>query len=443
MRELPRAADRAVTGPHANPDPDKAARVSWSSAVCATCHEDSPSYYKPAQWAASEHADRALPILEATVENRGTTAADCGRCHAAQGFAQYVTQLASGYSGPLTTDGNPPAAGSPSPNAATVAWLTGLGLSIATVESQTCQACHDPHDATHPAQLRLYDAVASLPNGMNGVSGMGAGMICATCHNTRSGEHSDFVAAPTSYAAPHTAAQTDVMFGFNAYFTAQYSPSVHLGVTDTCVGCHYAAPTAAEVAAKQTSSHSFVVDNTICSHCHAATVDGVALEAADQAELDALGAAIAGKVGDLINAALLPAAGAGYRVRVWDPTSGDYSSTGASNVLLTAAPTSIGHAEIAGQLGFVLNLAAPVTVALVDSAGAPAGTLQTAAVYVLAGSLQSNAATPSALFVPDSDYNRALWNYHLLDDDGTKGIHNPDFFNALVGATSARVAALP
>ena len=433
-----------TAGPHANvTNPDQPARISWSAAVCATCHQESPTYYQAAQWASSKHSDRTLSILEATVENRGTTAAHCGRCHAAQGFARYASQLNAGYSGLLTTDGNPPAPGSPSPNAATVPFLTGIGLTIASVESPTCSACHDPHDATNPSQLRVYDSVASLPNGMNGVSGMGTGMICASCHNTRNGEHSDFVAAPTSYEAPHAAAQTDVVFGFNAYFVERYAPSVHLAVANTCAGCHYKAVTASEVAAQQTSSHSFVVDNTVCATCHAASIDGAALEAGYQAQLDALGVAIAGKVEDLIVAALLPAGGAGYQVRAWDPTSGDYSSTGASNVLLTAAPTSIDHMEIAGQIGFILHLPAPVTVALVDGTGAPAGSLQTADLYVPAGSILSNAATPAALFAPSSDYYRALWNYYLLDDDGTKGIHNPTFFSSVISATSAKVAALP
>ena len=73
------------------------------------------------------------------------------------------------------------------------------------MEPQTCQACHDPHDNTAGgtcpdgklngvdcSQLRIYDAIPALPNGLTNISGMGAGAICATCHNSRNGEHTDF-----------------------------------------------------------------------------------------------------------------------------------------------------------------------------------------------------------------------------------------------------------
>ena len=92
----------------------------------------------------------------------------------------------------------------------------------------------------------------------------------------------------TSFSGPHAASQTDAMFGFNAYFVNRLNPSPHLAVTDTCAGCHYKVTTASEATAKQTSNHSFLVDTTLCASCHSANVDGVALQAANQAQLDAL-----------------------------------------------------------------------------------------------------------------------------------------------------------
>jgi hypothetical protein len=437
----PQGADQH--GPHANStNLDLAGRISWSSSVCASCHQRNPDNYKPEQWAESKHADLTLAYADATVEGRGTTAAHCGRCHSAQGFGQYVKQLAQGYSGLLTSDGKPAAPGNPSPNAATIASLTALGLTQATVEPQSCAACHDPHDATNPSQLRIHDAVASLPNGMTGISGAGAGMICIACHNTRNGEHSDFVAAPASYTAPHTAAQTDVVYGFNAYFVPRYNLSKHLAVKDSCVGCHTRIATASQQAAQQTSNHSFKVDNTICSACHSNNVDGAALQAGYQTQLGTLKQTIAGKVKNLINVALTPANGSAYTARVWDPASDTYSSAAASNVSLTAAPTSIDHFEIHGQFGFVLHLPSPVTVALVDASGNPAGSITTPDVYVPAGSLK-NAAATTALFTASSDYAKALWNTYLLDDDHTSGVHNPGFYDAVLAATNVKVAALP
>ena len=43
---------------------------------------------------------------------------------------------------------------------------------------------------------------------------------------------------------------------------------------------------AAQTALKETSNHSFVVDSTVCANCHTANVDGVALQAANQMQLD-------------------------------------------------------------------------------------------------------------------------------------------------------------
>jgi hypothetical protein len=434
----PQVAD--THGPHANvTNPDVTARISWSASVCGHCHQHAPFDGMVADWVQGKHSDLGLAYVEATVEARGLAAAHCGRCHSAQGFGQYVSQLNQGYAGLLTSDGQPAAPGNPSPNAATIGSLTALGLTQAAVEPVSCQACHDPHDETNPAQLRIYDALAALPNGLTSVSGAGEGMICMTCHNTRNGEHSDFVAAPASYAAPHAAAQADVMYGFNAYFVPRYTPSKHLGVADTCVGCHSAA---AEQVANTGSNHSFKVDSTLCAACHSSNVDGVALQASYQAQLDAAGKAIDAKVLNLIAAALLSQNGGAYTARVWDPTSDAYSSTAASNVVLAVAPASIDNVEIHGQMGFILHLPAAITVALVDSKGNPAGSIDTADVYVPAGSL-ANANATAPLFAASSDHAKALWNWYLLSGDKTLGVHNPGFYDAVLTATNVKVAALP
>ena len=89
--------------------------------------------------------------------------------------------------------------------------MTAFGMSVTEVQSQTCAACHDPHDATNPAQLRVYDALAALPNGLTGISGMGAGMICATCHNSRNGEHTDVATMGAERERRHGAHAADLV----------------------------------------------------------------------------------------------------------------------------------------------------------------------------------------------------------------------------------------
>jgi hypothetical protein len=433
-------------GPHANStDLDLGSRITWSSDTCSSCHQHEPYTYKTSQWAEGGHAKLELAYADATVESRGLTAAHCGRCHSAQGFKQYLGQLAQGYTGNLTSDGKPAAAGNPSPNAATIASLTKLGLTRADIQPQTCVACHDPHDATNPAQLRVYDTVPGLPNGMGKIAGAGSGMICIACHNTRNGEHSDFVAAPSNFTAPHAAAQTDVVYGFNAYYVPRYNPGAHLAVADSCAGCHYKVTTASQAQAKQTSNHSFVVDNTICANCHSANVDGEALQAVYQSSLDGLANSISAKILNLVNTAI---ANGGYTVRGWDPTTDFYSSASASNVALTVAPVSISHFEIHGQLGFIFKMPTAMSFPLVDGAGNPAGTSTPSTdLYLQAGSLKNAAA--AATLIPatgptaNPDYVKSLWNLYLLRDDGTKGIHNPGFYNAVIAATTTKVSALP
>jgi hypothetical protein len=110
--------------------------------------------------------------------------------------------------------------------------------------------------------------------------------------------------------------------------------------------------------------------------------------------------------------------------------------------VLSVAPQWIKHFEIHGQAGFILHMPANITVNLVDTAGAPKGSTTTADLYVQAGNLK-NATGTTTLFAANSDYMRALWNYYLLHGDASKGIHNPKFFTAVIGATSMKVAALP
>jgi hypothetical protein len=468
-----------IAGPHANAtNLDVAARIKWSTAVCATCHQEGPSYYKAAQWTLGAHADLTLPIGVGSVEN-SPNAADCGRCHAAQGFARYAAGLARGYYGYLTNDGDPlDTSATPRNHVATASDMTGFGMGKATVEAQSCPACHDPHDATRPAQLRIYDAAAALPNGLTNVSGMGAGMICLGCHSSSSGEHTDFAtqaagsngalaAAPlSSFTAPHAAVQGDVLFGFNAYFGSRLDPSRHLAVADTCAGCHYAVATASEQAAQQTTNHSFVVDTTVCTSCHAAGLDAGALQAKYRTELDQLRNLFAAKTLAPIAAALVAAPGATLVARAYDPATGLYSSVSAStlDVIIGAAPTAVTFTPIAATpgtaygpsvgAGLTLALPAPVTVQWVDTRGNPVGApvpVSNLTVPISSLALPPPASgpqltpfnAPSASAADVQILYKAYWNITLLNDDNTLGIHNPSFYDAVFAGTTAQLSMLP
>ncbi|MFO0757706.1 MAG: carboxypeptidase regulatory-like domain-containing protein [Byssovorax sp.] len=447
--------------PHANiANIDGIARISYSSDVCASCHQENPYHYKPLQWGESKHADIDLALRFGTVENRPNSgSAHCGRCHSAQGYTRYVKQLKAGYTGQLTNDSKPlDSAVPPANHLATDAELAGFGMTLALVQPQTCQACHDPHDATNPSQLRIYDAVAALPNGQTDIAGMGTGLVCASCHNSRNGEHTD-VASPalTSFSAPHAASQTDAVFGFNAYFVNRYTPSPHLAVADTCAGCHYKAVTASNEAAKQTSNHSFAVDESLCKNCHSDLIDGKGLQAGFLISMNAARALFAQKALTPINAAINAAPGSSVVFRAYDPVTGLYSSSSSntSNVVLTAAPLSADFALIGpvpgASAGLTLHLPQPVQVQWVDAAGNPAG--NPVSLNVVTGALTSfkvNAGNKPLVFTAPTAVPanvqvmyKAYWNLFLLTNDNTFGVHNPIFYNAVLSATMTQLKALP
>ena len=514
---------------HATAATDSAARISWSEEACASCHEEYGQHYFPSQWVQGgdygAHSNRALAISEASVE-KSPAANHCGRCHSAQGFSRFAKGLNTGYFAYLTSDGKPLDPTYPAATAtntpATAAQLTAWGMSRAEIEPQTCAGCHDPHDNTAGgtcpngqlngvdcSQLRVYDAIPALPNGQTNISGMGAGAICATCHNSRNGEHTDFntqvtqavntgtVAAPVwtstgemvngplaTFTTPHTPAQADMFFGFNAYFGPRNTPSAHMAVADSCAGCHAKVTTASQVALKETSNHSFVVDSTVCANCHSANVDGVALQSANQTQLDGLRNLWASKLLTNLNAAI-NTAGVKVTARAYDPVTGYYTSatktlyipvtqvTGISWANIGTVTGSPSYSGFGATAGLTLTLATPATnVTFYDTATPPNAhvTASITNLTVTLSSVTTNQAIPTtpgygaATFTPwtgavdwttgsgtpvaylppwaNGDVTnliKAYWNLTLLSYDNTFGIHNPSFFNDVIANTSAKL----
>jgi hypothetical protein len=532
-------------GPHTSSmgsNDDTAARISWSSAVCGECHQESPNHYFPQQWAQPGvnwigHSNRDVAVREGTYERMpasfvaatgqvipaGNNLKYCARCHTAQGFARYAAQINSGEYAFLTNDGLPLNFAN---HPATGLELRAKGFTAATIEPQTCQACHDPHvsdPATHPFQLRIYEWVPALPNGLANVSGMGTGAICLACHNGRNGEHSDFVQntidfstgkflpQPTLVAFPmeHDGPQAEMMFGFNTYFMPRYTPSAHLAIADTCAGCHAKIATAFDAASHQGSNHSFHVDGTICASCHGeggGAVDGKALQAANQASLDALRGLLASKMLSTIVAAInnVPASGnMVVAVRPYDVASDSYASnmssygggalngwvdlvagTGTTTPGLPNIPMSVGYTFArSGSFLVVLNVPRAVTFQPTAAGAAPVTTNALAVSFTAIGTNQPVPSTlpgwPTAgnyffsVFGPPSPatgtttgtyptvpqpawltatpngvanvqtFMKAYWNLSVLNNDGTLGIHNPSFFNGVVTATTNALRALP
>ncbi len=447
---------------------DNLAATSFSSNVCGQCHGDGTRYPKMEQWKSSPHANLSLALEVATVDTRGTGAAHCGRCHSAQGYSQYAQQLGAGYTGYLTSDGTPAAmdggaaadGGPTQSNPATAQSLAGLGLTASLVEPQTCAACHDPHNAAgNPFQLRLYDTLPGLPNGQGPVSGVGAGAVCMACHNERNGLLGALSLAnnTTSIPTPHDGPQTDVLFGVNAFFVPPVSPSPHLAVTDTCVGCHYRSPTAAQRAAGETQNHSFVADLTICVSCHGSPdggpgqVDGAGLQAVVKAQMATLDQLLFAKVADALGAV----AASGYAATsALDTRTGNFlcaaASAGPRSFTFSVAPAaaSLGEPQPPARWRALtvqwMSFPSLGGIPECTAAGALATTTYDGSAPVSVNLSSITAGQGAAhVFPPGSVVAEAIWNEALLHDDQTWGIHNLPFYLDVINATTAQLTALP
>ena len=211
--------------------------------ICAQCHDHPPRYLVVAQLGRNRmsEAQRDLP-------QGGPTDRVCDQCHEARAFLRSLRGHDS---------------------------TSKPGDELDTRRhGVTCAACHDPHGADCPRQLRLCGEV-EIP-GKTFDAGQGA--LCIACHSgeaniargpllrpylpgtTRPGGHGQDPDAPEPdpAAAPH-APQFQVLTGRGGKFLRLPTQATearvypHMGVPDACVHCHH------DPAARQslTRGHTF------------------------------------------------------------------------------------------------------------------------------------------------------------------------------------------
>lgn len=196
--------------------------VSMSSGDCGQCHEAEPYHTKNIEWNLSRHA-------VATRYPTGEDRAACVACHSGLGFVDSLDgreEVRTGY------------------------------------EAITCAACHDPHDATNPHQVRVVPDV-ELANG-DIITAGGTGKLCMQCHKARA----DGEEAGAKYSkrfGPHHSNQADMLAGMNAVEYGLEIPSTsHLyALDDGCATCHMAEPGSDNAAHLLAGGHTFkpVYDN--------------------------------------------------------------------------------------------------------------------------------------------------------------------------------------
>jgi hypothetical protein len=297
----------------------------------------------------------------------------------------------------------------------------------------TCVACHDPHqqgtisgDPTN-ATVRVVDETRLLPAGFK-AEVVGKGALCITCHNTRNAVH-DISAPPTSYSAPHTASQADVLLGENAYFAAVGERSPHSYIQDTCVTCHMEkTPPPADLSYQQSgTNHSFKASIKICGECHSPTLNGAALQAGIHEKIEELGHAMGAYL-----LKKLPA-----QVTVKDYTVHTLSGKSydvLSNAVVVSKDNiaSMEPAEPHGQQGFFINLKSAVSVTYAPAGEAP-HTMSLTKLEVRLGDITSD-GTKVVIAITDP-LVQAGWNFFLIEGDGSFGIHNPSFSSEVLEAS--------
>jgi hypothetical protein len=213
--------------------------VSYKPGDCSQCHDAKTHHIKSPEWNKSKHA---ITVTDPSGPGRE----GCVACHTAIGFAGKM-------SGASTTN--------------------------TTYEAITCQACHDPHDASKPHQLRSVGPV-TLANGTT-ITNTGTAVLCMNCHRSRQNA-STYVdnTVGSSRFGPHHGPQTDMLLGVNGYEYGKVIPSsAHRdSVTNSCVTCHMQPTAATDPAFLLAGGHTFSMGYSsgttniemvaACAQCH-------------------------------------------------------------------------------------------------------------------------------------------------------------------------------
>jgi hypothetical protein len=224
--------------------------VSFNPGDCGQCHDAKSHHVKNPEWDNSKHA------ISTRVPS-GPNRTACARCHTAGGFKGYVENF--GVNQPYATN--------------TV--YTGI----------TCAACHEPHDATNPHQLRTGTLI-TLGDGTT-VTNAGLGGFCMNCHQSRNGSVSNsIVKYPLlqqtwdggSSFGPHDSPVADMLEGVNGWTYGQAIPSSphRNSVTNTCVTCHMQATTSTDPSFLLAGGHSMNMSYNVVTNGVTNTVDMVA-----------------------------------------------------------------------------------------------------------------------------------------------------------------------
>ena len=258
--------------------------INYAAGDCSQCHDDLNGHFKSAEWNNSLHA-------AASRTPSGINRPQCVRCHTAPGFVGWATAGGMAMLNQYPTNifwADSLSTNIVAYNASSPTYTTPQTPPNTTYFPITCQACHDPHNASNPHQLRMGYNV-TLSDGTV-VTNAGSGGFCMECHNSRNGSVTNMMAkyplnqpnwAGGVAFGTHDSPQGDMLEGVNAITYGQVIPSApHANVvSNTCAGCHMQPIAATDPAFTLAGGHTFKMSyiNTngvetpvtyVCSACH-------------------------------------------------------------------------------------------------------------------------------------------------------------------------------
>jgi len=372
-------------------------RISLAADVCGYCHGEPPRHGRYQQWEESAHGNYELAESE--------TGTSCNYCHTAQGYVNEYTK----YLAP----------GNPDPGSVT--------LADDEAHPITCAVCHDPHDVgtsssdANDAPMRVMDNAYNLANGFDATN-VGKGAVCITCHNGRRNLPSGW----SPDRAPHGAAQSDVLFGINAWFVPLYYRGAHSFLADTCVTCHvqFSPPPADYSLNGGGTNHSFEAKLSICGECHGAFDGGTMADAFDT-YMEALKEAIQ----DQYLVQIMTLVSNGYEV-VLDGVDAEDEGVASPLTITITDWTLVSDIEFGTSHG---GQAISVTYngTTVYHVRCNSGTT----IQDIGGTYGSLVSSTLWDGDPDDELGKSGWNYLLLSNDSSHGFHNPGFATDIVVST--------
>jgi hypothetical protein len=358
---------------------DGGPRITLASDVCATCHGEPLRHGRFQQWQLSQHANYDLAIDE----SQSTT---CAKCHTANGFLAWAS-------------GDEPA----NPDTPIeVTWTEDEAHPI------TCVVCHDPHQVgttsgdNTDAPMRFTDHSPPLYAGFTAY-GVGSGAMCMPCHNSRRGLRNDstfddYYGGSDIARAPHGPTQTDIMMGQNAFNVPIGLRANHSFLEDSCVQCHlHATPPVGDLAYNLSgTNHTFFAGTDICADCHTG-YDADSIQHGVEDTLHILADVITASISNFIDDQVM----LGNKVDI----GGEFLITEPGTIELIELTESRGRQAIFMTIDGVTSGA----VRLGDVVVLDPDDVELGEIYNLA----------------DPDLAKAGWNYFLVHNDGSLGIHNP------------------